>query len=220
MDATCRGDTQLIVGLDDDDPTLDAYPTPGCGTMIGSGLHHDFPGWVNALAAVHVSEYRFVGMIGDDNVPRTEGWDTRVIESLAEHNFCWADDLDPGRAPGSMSMHIFMRSDVVRKIGYMAPASIRHMYNDVVWFAWATATSGEFLSDVVIEHLHYSLGKSPMDDTYQHSTASIPENCRQYNDYCDDGMNADIKKLGGRPFSPEAMMEFNRNLNIPYRWDA
>ena len=31
-------------------------------------------------------------------------------------------------------------------------------------------------------------------------------------------MNADIVKLGGRPFSAEAMAEFNARLNIPRRW--
>jgi hypothetical protein len=34
------------------------------------------------------------------------------------------------------------------------------------------------------------------------------------------GLNADILKLGGEPFTPEGIAEFNRALNIPRRWAA
>jgi hypothetical protein len=46
-----------------------------------------------------VDEYRFLGHIGDDNVPRSAGWDVRIMESLERNLFCFGDDLDPGRAP-------------------------------------------------------------------------------------------------------------------------
>lgn len=219
MDATCRGDTRLVVGLDDDDPARPDYEFSGrCEVVVEPGFRRQLVRWLNFLAVPRAGGYRFVGHIGDDNVPRTDGWDVRIMESLEENLFCFGDDLDPGRSAGSLSLTAFMRSSVVKKLGYMGPPQIQHMYVDPVWFAWGTATSIEFLPDVVLEHLHYSLGKSPMDESYQHSTALIPEDCKRYNDYCEDGMNRDIEKLGGRPFSVEAMAEFNRNLNIPYRW--
>jgi hypothetical protein len=142
------------------------------------------------------------------------------MESLERNLFCFGDDLDPGRAKGSLSIHVFMRSEVVRKLGYMGPPTLRHMYVDPVWFAWGTATSIEFLGDVVLEHLHYSLGRSPLDESYQHSTGLIPTDCAAYNTYCRERMNKDILKLGGTPFTDEAMAEFNRRLNIPERWPA
>jgi len=231
MAKTCRGDTELIVGLDDDDPTYDAYwdlmwgPSAGGWTIVSQpDLRGRLVEWLNRMAVAEVEDSaKFVGHIGDDNLPQTDGWDVRIMESLERQGdigFCFANDLDPGRPPGSLSIHIFMTAEVVRRLGYMGPPSIQHMYVDPTWFAWGTATSIEFLEDVHIPHLHYSLGHAPMDESYHHSTGLIPEDCARYNDYCEDpaGMNADIVKLGGRPFSAEAMAEFNARLNIPRRW--
>lgn len=215
MAMTCRGDTHLVVGIDYDDTALNEYLGFDCEVVIEEGLRHRLVHWLNLLALPRADQFKCIGHIGDDNVPRTEGWDVRVVESLEEHRFCFGNDLDPGRSPGSLSIHAFMQSDVVRQLGYMGPPSIQHMYVDPVWYAWGTATSIEFLEDVVIEHLHYSLGKSPMDESYQHSTGLIPEDLKRYNAYCADGMNRDIEKLGGIPFTAEAMAEFNHKLNIP-----
>lgn len=223
MDTTCRGGTTLVVGVDDDDPSVDDYlGFTSCSVVVKSGLWGKLVSWLNVLALERCASYRFIGHIGDDNVPRTVGWDVRIMESLERNMFCFGNDLDPGRDPGSLSIHIFMRSEVVKQLGYMGPPSIQHMYVDPVWYAWGKATSIEFLDDVVLEHMHYSLGRSPMDESYQHSTGLIPTDCTNYNDYCEDpdGMNADIRKLGGVPFTAEGMAEFNRALNIPRRWAA
>jgi hypothetical protein len=108
-------------------------------------------------------------------VPRTVGWDVRIMESLERNLFCFGDDLDPGRVPGSLSIHIFMRSEVIRRLGYMGPPQIQHMYVDPVWYAWGKATSIEFLPDVVLEHMHYTIsGKGQHDASYEHSTGLIP----------------------------------------------
>lgn len=223
MDHTCRGDTTLVVGVDDDDPSLSDYRALiGSKLVVRRGLQRQLVRWLNVLAVPRVPKYRVIGHIGDDNVPSTVGWDVRIMESLERNYFCFGNDLDPGRAPGSLSIHIFMQSDVIRRLGYMGPPSIQHMYVDPVWYAWGQATWIEYLPDVILEHLHYSLGRSAMDESYQHSTGLIPSDCTNYNDYCDDpnGLNADILKLGGKPFSVDALAEFNQRLNIPRRWAA
>lgn len=223
MDATCRGDTTLVVGVDDDDPALDDYLGFGsCEVMVLKGFYGQLVRWLNVLAKSYAESHRFIGHIGDDNVPTTVGWDVRIMESLERNLFCFGNDLDPGRTPGSLSIHIFMRSEVVKRLGYMGPPSIQHMYVDPVWFAWGKATSIEFLEDVVLEHRHYSLGHAPMDESYQHSTGLIPADCERYNAYCDDpeGMNADIDRLEGVPFDEDSMARFNQELNIPRRWAA
>lgn len=226
MNETCRGDTTLVVGVDDDDPAREDYEAfSGPEVVVKGGLYRKLVRWLNELATERADAYRFIGHIGDDNVPRTVGWDVKVVESLerqGEIGFCYGDDLDPGRPAGALSLTAFMTSEVVRRLGYMGPPQIQHMYVDPVWFAWGHATSIEFLPDVVLEHMHYSLGKAPLDESYAASTGRIPLDCEAYNDYCDDpdGMNADILKLGGRPYSVEEMAEFNRSLNIPRRWAA
>lgn len=209
FDKTCRGDTKLVLGLDSDDPALVDYR---CGE-VREGLRGRLVDWLNLLAGDRTEPY--IGHIGDDNVPLTEGWDVRVMESLDRNQFCFGNDLDPGRAPGSLSIHIFMRRSVVEWLGYMGPPSLRHMYVDPVWYAWGKATSIEFLEDVEIPHLHYTLGHAPRDESYEHSTGLIPRDLAAYNAYCRDGLNIDIDKLGGRPFTQEGLAEFNHKLNIP-----
>lgn len=219
MQDTCHADTQLVVGVDADDPCLPIYFDVFDETEVHIQPPMRLVPWLNYLSASRVDEYRAIGHIGDDNVPRTHGWDVRIMESLDTHNMCFGDDLDPGRVPGSLTIHAFMRSEMIRTLGYMGPPALRHMYVDPVWFAWGTATSIEFLPDVVLEHMHYSIGgKAPRDESYEASTGLIPEDCVAYNAYCADGLNADIVKLGGEPWSPEQIEQFNQRLNIPKAW--
>jgi hypothetical protein len=223
MDKTCRGNTHLVVGVDDDDPTLPDYRKHGDEVIVRTGLKRRLVQWLNVLSLPRANDYSFIGHIGDDNVPRTDGWDVRIMESLerqAPVGFCFGDDLDPGRPPGSLSIHIFMTSNVIRRLGYMGPPQIQHMYVDPVWYAWGLATRIEFLPDVVLEHMHYTLGRSLRDESYEHSTSLIPRDCAAYNEYCEYGLNVDIERLGGTPFTPEGLADFNQRLNIPKAWAA
>jgi hypothetical protein len=226
MEKTCRGDTQLVVGVDrdEDEKTLEAYQalTPS-DLVVRDGLRGRLVEWLNVLARSRARSFRYLGHIGDDNVPLSDGWDVRVMESLerqAPVGFCFGDDLDPGRPPGSLSIHIFMTAEVVRRLGYMGPPRLRHMYVDPVWYAWGTATTIDFLPDVVLEHRHYTLGRSPRDASYEASTGLIPADCAAYNEYCRDpaGLNGDIRALGGTPFGATELAEFNHRLNIPEQW--
>jgi hypothetical protein len=227
MDETCRGDTTLVLGLDDDDPELAAY----LAIMAAAGLEdyvrvrsglRQVVAWVNELAVPLAPGYRFTGHIGDDNVPRTDGWDVSVMEALETRPFAFGNDLYP-RAPGTLCCHVFCRSDVIARLGYLGPPSIRHMYVDVAWMAWGTACGIAYLPDVVIEHLHYTTGKSPLDESYARSTALITGgDLDAWHAYSGNegpgGLNADIARLGGRPFSVQSLRDFNASLNIPDRW--
>src|SRR5665213_3931433 len=77
MERTCQGDTTLLVGLDGDDPMLPGYLELGFPEVqfeIADGLHFVVP-WINRLAVPRADQYRFIGTIGDDNLPQTDGWD-------------------------------------------------------------------------------------------------------------------------------------------------
>lgn len=217
MKATCRGDTHLVVGLDTDDPRGPEYPT-GVHYDTRSGLRQ-VVAWINALAVPAANHYRFIGTIGDDNVPRTEGWDVRVIETLTrlKTGLCYGDDLYPSRARGELCCHVFMTSDIIRKLGYMGPPIIRHMYVDPVWLAWGEKVGIEFLPDVVIEHLHYTSGGASHDDTYSASYAFTFQDLAAFNTYAAADLNRDIRKIkrSAKPFTPDELADFKVRLNIP-----
>lgn len=215
MSNTCRTDTELVVGLDEDDPRRPEYP-PGPEYEVRAGMHQ-VVAWTNELTVPRASRYRAVGAIGDDNVPHTDGWDTAIMAALEKTPFAFGNDLYP-RAPGSLCCHVFCRAEVVQALGYFGPPGIRHMYVDVAWMAWGVACGITYLPEVIIEHLHYSSGKSPADESYAASTALMATDLAAWHAYGRDHLNEDITKLGGTTFSPAALAEFNRNLNVPAHW--
>lgn len=230
MAATCQGDTTLLVGVDADDPALEEYRTVIRDAPAGEHFGPDrieldindrglkgVVALMNWLAVPRASEYRFIGTLGDDNTCDTPGWDLRVIESLSDPRYieCFGDDLYP-REKGSLCCHVFMRSEVIRALGYMGPPILQHMYVDPVWMAWGKALGIEFLADVQFEHHHYTVGKSQIDVSYMDSTSLIPADCLAYNRYCETQLNADIAKIrAGSEFSEDELVRFNRDLNIP-----
>ena len=221
MEATCRGDTHLVVGLDEDDPQLDTYlglVTSPVEHEVRGGLRYVVP-WINELSVPRTSDYRFIGHFGDDNLPHTDGWDVRIIQALGQAPFAFGEDL-AGRPPGSLSCHIFTRSDVIATLGYFGPPQIQHMYVDVAWYAWGRACGIAYLPEVIIEHLHYSVRRSAFDETYAASYALSSDDLAAWHTYGHEGLNADIAKLGGKPFTPAELHDFNIALNIPPVWGA
>lgn len=218
MGATCGASTTLLVGLDADDPTRDMYPA-GPGYVIQDGLRY-VTAWVNSMALLTLGAFRFVGTIGDDNIPETPGWDKRVCQALERQPFAFANDMYP-REPGSLSCHVFMRAEVIETLGYFGPPEISHMYVDVAWMAWCLACGHEYLGDVIIRHAHYTTG-APHDDTYARSWARTSADLDAWHAYSrrdgKGGLNDDIAKLGGKPYTPEALAAFNGRLNIPEKW--
>lgn len=218
MKQNCTASTALLVGVDADDPQRDAYP-PGPGYVIQDGLRY-VTAWVNYLALMTLGDFAAVGHVGDDNTCDTPGWDTAVLDSLDRQPFAFCNDLYP-REPGSLSCHIFMRSDVVKTLGYFGPPEISHMYVDVAWMAWCLAAGHEYLHDVLLPHHHYTTGAAH-DETYARSYARTGADLTAWHAYSrregPGGLNDDIGKLGGRPYTPETLAEFNRRLNIPENW--
>ncbi len=143
----------------------------------------------------------------------------RLTEALEEELFAFGNDQYPGRAPGTLACHVFMRSEVVQKLGYFGPPEIAHMYVDVAWQAWGEACGIAYLHDVNLEHLHYTTGKAGHDATYQNSYAGTGADLQAWHAYCHSGrLNSDIAKLGGRPYSEGEILDFNRKLFIPEVW--
>lgn len=213
---TCRADTRFVFGVDWDDPMLRTYPgighlpdsppdwaqNPECAYVLPAfGWPADFEyeirsgyrqvvGWMNALAVARTGLAPYVGHFGDDNLPRTIGWDERICEALARQPFAYANDLygrpGPGH-PNALCCHVFTRSEIVRALGFLGQPCFRHMYVDAAWMQWGEACGIAYLEDVVLEHLHYTNGKAPRDVSYIESTSLIPHDLGAYNAYCRGG---------------------------------
>lgn len=167
---TCSGDTRILCRVDDDDPELDGYrdavPTHlYVGKRIGLGAS------INEIAQGFWNKYDILGFMGDDHRPRTLHWDVRVMEAIDKDPFAvvYGDDLLQGR---NLASHVFMSSELVKKLGWFNPPGIKHMYIDNFWMALGVnLASLTFLEDVIVEHMHPLAKKAEWDAGYREVNA-------------------------------------------------
>lgn len=198
MGKTRRAATQLVIGLDSDDPTILDYPS-GPRYLIQDGMQRHVVQWINylAMAAQGASA---IGHFGDDCLPLTDGWDVAVLEALEKTPFAFGNDLSIERPPGSLCTHLFMRGETHRQLGYFGPPSIQHMWVDLAWMCWGEIAGMTYLHDVIIEHLHFLEGKAGYDMSYQLSRKLVDRDLAALWAYVRDDLNADIQKL--KPGAP------------------
>lgn len=178
FEATAASGAVPVFVADQDDPKLpeyrallDAGRIPRLlvysGTEGGGGLCRP----LNFAARRYASVYENVGFMGDDHLPRTHGWDTLMLAELdsLEPRVAYGNDLLQG---ANLPTAVFMQSRMIRAIGVMAPAVMRHLYLDNFWKELGEAVGGlRYRADVVIEHLHPVAGKAPMDEGYSRVNA-------------------------------------------------
>lgn len=168
---------------DEDDPEL-----PGYRKLLDDGVlprlmvqsRSNGRGLCAALnyAAIRYAEvYEAIGFMGDDHLPRTIGWDDRVLDALdsLEPRIVYGNDLLQGAA---LPTAVFMQSRMIRAMGMMAPRVMRHLYLDNFWKELGESLNGlVYLDDVIIEHLHPVNGKAEWDERYK--AVNAPEADRE-----------------------------------------
>lgn len=162
--ATTSGEADLVVALDEDDEQLYRYNARRVA-LVTVGAHRSFVAWTNEIAVSQASRYRFVGTMGDDHLPRTFGWDKLLCEAL--------DELGPGVAFGDdrsrpvVPSAAVVSAEVVTSLGFLLPPVLEHHGSERFLRALGEGLGRSlFLPEVVLEHLHYSSGKSSIDHTY------------------------------------------------------
>lgn len=162
---------------DREDPKLPGYQQALDEGRIRRLLVHDGPGGtglcypLNFAARRYASVYEAIGFMGDDHLPRTVGWEDKILDALdsLEPRVVYGNDLLQGP---NLPTAVFMQSRMIRAMGVMAPQVMRHLYLDNFWKELGERLNGlVYLPDVVIEHLHPAAGKAPMDDGYQRVNA-------------------------------------------------
>ena len=156
-------DTHLYFVVDSDDPTLDDYPRDttisiepqekGMGPALNEGLRR------------FLGDYDMYGFIGDDHRFRTPGWNAKILD---------ANEHDPGiyfandGVRRDLPTQWFVDGPMVESLGWLALPNCKHFYLDDAWREIGCRLGVlRYMDDILIEHLHYSYGKSPMDATYE-----------------------------------------------------
>jgi hypothetical protein len=110
------------------------------------------------------------GLIGDDVIPRTKDFDLELIAAAGDDGLAYCDDLLNGVEHAA---HPVMGGGFVRNLGFIALPGLDKLYIDDVLFTTAVKRGkAAYVSDAVLEHMHFSNGKAPRDQTYQKAHAA------------------------------------------------
>ena len=190
---TTSPNTTLCFGLDDDDveyPRID-------GVVYEVNPRAMMNGTLNLIANKYANDYDYIAFLGDDHRPRTQDWDMALVNSIKDvkYGIAYGDDLLQG---ANLPTAVLLDAEIVRKLGFMAPPAMKHLYLDNFW-----KETGERLGtlrysgDVIVEHMHYLNGKAVEDAGYQevNSTGIAFHDFVAFNKYKADEFDKDLAKL-------------------------
>lgn len=163
--ATATGQTDVIFGLDDDDPAAGSLTHRE--VMWEIGPRKGMAEWTNILTLPRVGDYRAFASFGDDHLPRTPGWDRVLLEALdgmGGTGIAYGDDLIMRERLCTAPV---VSADIVVALGWLCAPGLSHMCVDnVLKDIGEGAGCLAYRPDVVVEHLHWCAGKAAVDETY------------------------------------------------------
>src|SRR3972149_11989344 len=133
-------------------------------SIVATEEHLEFCGVLRWIFRNYPYE-SFYGFICDDGIPRTPGWDKELEKTAGSWHLACSNDLL--HECGRLTYGVF-GGELVRAVGFLSPPGFIHLYIDNVWEYLDRALGiMRERSDVVIEEMHFSNGKAPMDQTYE-----------------------------------------------------
>lgn len=116
---------------------------------------------------------QFYGIMADDVLPETMGWDWVLRDACKPNRIAWGFD---GGNDETLIRHPFIGGDLARRLGFLAAPGIKHWFVDNVWRDIASALNcGAYLPQVRMIHHHYSTGKARMDRTYEEQPSHVAD---------------------------------------------
>ena len=155
--------SDLLFGLDDDNhKKYDRLP----GVFYDVNPRMRLNGTLNHLARKYCNQYEYISFMGDDHRIRTPKWDLTIYESIKTipNVVAYGNDLiQKERLPTA----VIMDSKIIQVLGYMSPPCLTHLFLDNFWKELGTKLNTlKYFGDVIIEHMHYTKGKSEKDSLY------------------------------------------------------
>lgn len=173
-----RAQADLVVAVDGDDEHLNDYrelftDVDPSQFILSVGPRTKLGPTLNRLAIEYAPHYDAVGFLGDDHIPRTPRWDERLADAL-DGGLAYGNDLFQGER---LATAVLQSSRIITTLGQFHPPQLVHLYLDDYWVALGKGIGRlTYLPDVILEHVHFTNGKSASDLTY--AEANSPDNQR------------------------------------------
>lgn len=199
---TARGRTHVLAGVDRDDPQLDAYLDlrkrlllPSDGIRVSEN-RRNLVQWTNRLAYLTKGMYRFYASLGDDMIPKTPGWDIKLMDAIDE-DFAGTGIAYPWDGIRDDIPEAYVISaDLVDTLGWVMQPSLQHFYNDNVWADIGHgARCIRQLRGVIIDHANVGTGRAVVDQTALDNGQRIAPDKEAYEAWCRSGRAADVDKV-------------------------
>ena len=162
--------SDLMFGLDDDDVEYPRIP----GVLYEVNPRKGMNGTLNELAVKYADKYDYVGFLGDDHRPRTYGWDELLVNAIKDidNGITYGRDMTQDGQASPICTFVILDTKIVRKLGYMAPPALKHLYLDNFWRDLGSSMGTlRYNHDVIVEHMHPAFHKGDWDEQYRQVNA-------------------------------------------------
>lgn len=193
--ATTSDRTEWLFIVDDDPTNTGAYRNAAAPIRFQT-TRRGLVGTLNHWSAGAAKKYRAVAFMGDDHLPRTQGWDALLLGAIGDGpGLAYGDDLLQRAALPTM---VAMSSDIIRALGYMVPPALWHLYCDNFWLELGAATDTlHYVPEAVIEHVHPVARKATWDAGYTevNSPGQYSADERAWRRYLRTRFDADVRAV-------------------------
>lgn len=158
----------------------------------------------------------WLGLIGDDCIPETPGWDRLLVGQLASAGIVSCND--GWLAPHRIGNCWIMSGPVVRAVGCIFPPGLHHLFVDDVWESLGRATGAWHVRmDVLVRHAHVMKGEAAADDTHRATYgAGFSDDCpgpdRKHGLWAKDEAVFDAWRNADRPRAVESIRALGKQV--------
>ena len=149
---------------------------------------------LNAVPQELIMEYEIIGVMGDDIRMQTRDWDKLVYERL--HGRLGLVHGRDGIQNDKLPTHPFISSRIISALGFIQPSGLHHFYGDNFYQELLTPLGLiQYVPELFTEHLHFTVGKSPDDPTYQDGYKSWAHDTAAWSVYRVARLPDDIRRV-------------------------
>lgn len=180
----------VVFAVDSSDPSKRDYPANHTRIVKGGSMVKA----LNEVALKSFSDYDYLAFLGDDTLPNG-GWYGNIMQALLfqKNSIVYGNDGIQGE---NLPTSVFMDSNVVRSLGYMALPTLNHLFVDNFWKALGQeAGTLLYAPDAYIEHLHPLVGKGDHDEGYERADSNWDSDSLAWKKYQIVDLKLDAEKL-------------------------
>lgn len=187
--------TDLCFAIDEDDAHNYEVRRPDVIWEVNPRMGMN--GTLNHVATKYCDVYDYISFMGDDHRIRTYDWDLIMTQGAEPLRVAYGNDLLQSE---NLPTAVLLDAEIVRLLGFMAPTGLRHLYLDNFWLELGRKLGTlTYYPDIIIEHMHYTAGKSDADELYLevNSEKMYSDDATEWGRYLIEDFDSDLGKLRG-----------------------